>query len=161
MNIGHSVEKAVKFLEIKDRNSVLDLGAGTGVFSKEFIKVTKNVTALDRNDIYFKKLEKLGIKTVKADICEYCDGNYDLIFIANVYHHVRNICNEKLFENLNKMAKKYVAVIDFNPKGTIFGPPKSMRIPKEKTIEEFEHHNFKIVKEMSFSSRYLILFERK
>jgi cyclopropane fatty-acyl-phospholipid synthase-like methyltransferase len=111
MNIGHTIENIVKFLDVKEGNSVLDLGAGTGVFSKEFIKVTKNLTALDLNNKYFRKLEKLGIKTVKADICEYHDGNYDLILIANVYHHVRNICNEKFFENLNKMSKKYVAII--------------------------------------------------
>jgi 16S rRNA A1518/A1519 N6-dimethyltransferase RsmA/KsgA/DIM1 with predicted DNA glycosylase/AP lyase activity len=155
---AYNVEEIVEFLGIKQGDNVLDLGAGDGFFSKEFKKITDNVTALDIDGEYFNELEKLGIKTIKSDICEYHDGLYDMIFIANVYHGIRNVCKDKLLENLNKMAKKYVAIVDFNPERTMFGPPSSIRISKEKIIEEFQQHNFKFVKEKDLKYHYILIF---
>ncbi|MGC8496704.1 MAG: class I SAM-dependent methyltransferase [Thermoplasmata archaeon] len=157
---AYNVDEIVKFLEIKQGDKILDLGAGDGFFSKELKKITNNVTALDIDDEYFSELEKLGIKTVKEDICKYDYGLYDLIFIANVYHGIRNMCKEKLLENLNKIANKYVAIVDFNPERAMFGPPSSIRISKEKIIEEFQQHNFKLVKEKDLKYHYLLIFKR-
>ncbi len=157
---AYNVDEIVTFLGIQQGDKVLDLGAGDGFFSKEFKKITDDVTALDIDDEYFNDLEKLGIKTIKEDICNYDEGHYNLIFIANVYHGIRNMCREKLLENLNKMAKKYVAIVDFNPERTMFGPPSSIRISKEKIIEEFQQKGFKLLKEKYLKYHYLLIFNR-
>lgn len=157
---AYNIDEIIEFLGINRGDNVLDLGAGDGFFSKEFKKVTDSVTALDIDDEYFNDLERLGIKTIKSDICEYQNGLYDLVFISNVYHGIRNLCKEKLLENLNKIAKKYVAIVDFIPERAMFGPPSSIRISKKNIIEDFKLHNFKLVKEKDLKYHYIIIFER-
>jgi SAM-dependent methyltransferase len=145
------------FLEIDEDTSVLDAGCGDGFYTKMFIKRSKNVTAIDLYSDFFEELNSIGVKTYKADICTFDLGTYDLIFIANVFHDLE--CQNTVFENLYKMSNKYVAILDFKL-DTPFGPPKSIRIPKEKMINMFESNKFKLIKEKDLKYHYFLIFKK-
>lgn len=147
------------FQDLKGECSVLDLGCGDGFFTKMFLKKCREVVGVDLDDSYFKDLNSLGIKTYKADICSFNQGKYDLIFMSNVFHGIVRSCNESFYENLYQMSKRYVAILDFKM-DTTFGPPKRIRIPKEKVVEIFQSHGFKLAKEKDLRTHFLLLFEK-
>lgn len=154
---AYDLNEIVKFLDIQNDWDVADLGAGDGYFSKEFIKYAKSVTAVDIDDTFFNEMNSLGIKTIKADLCKFSEGNFDLIFIANVYHGIRMECKDSFLNNIKNMAKKYVAIMDFNEL-RMFGPP--MRVKKEDVIKDMAKYGFVIYKEKDLKYHYLLIFEK-
>ncbi len=144
-------------LGINKEMDVLDLGAGEGFFSKEFVKRAKSVTAIDVDDYYFKELNSMGIITIKADACREIPGAYDLVFMANVYHDLVRECKESVLKNIDKASKRYVAVLDFNEK-RLFGPP--FRVPKQDVVNDFSKMMFKLKLSKDYEYHYLLLFER-
>ncbi|MGC8533742.1 MAG: class I SAM-dependent methyltransferase [Candidatus Parvarchaeum sp.] len=158
---GLNDKTIIDFLNIKRGHSVIDIGGRDGFFSKKMLEKTDDVTVLDLNDMYFGELKQAGIKTIKADICDYSSGSFDLVFMSNVYHDLMQECNEKALENIGKIAKRYIAVLDFKPEDTMFGPPVSIRLSKEKVEEDMKSIGFKLIKEKELRYHYLLLFERK
>ncbi|MEM0143967.1 MAG: class I SAM-dependent methyltransferase [Candidatus Parvarchaeum sp.] len=149
----------IDFLDIKKGYSVIDIGGRDGFFSKKILKKTDNVTVLDLNDLYFDELKKIGIKTIKADICNYSSGLFDLVFISNVYHDLVQECSDKALKNIKKIAKTYIAILDFKPEDTMFGPPVSIRLGKEKVINDMQSVGFRLIKEKELKYHYLLLFK--
>lgn len=158
---GLTDKSIIDFLEIKKGYSIIDIGGRDGFFSKKMLEKTDNVTVLDLNDIYFDELKKVGIKTVKEDICDYSAGSFDLVFMSNVYHDLVQECHDKALKNINKIAKRYIAILDFKPEDTMFGPPVSIRLSKDKVINDMKSIGFKLVKEKELKFHYLVLFERE
>ncbi|MDP8011517.1 MAG: class I SAM-dependent methyltransferase [Thermoplasmata archaeon] len=154
---AYNIKEIIDFLEIKNDWEIADLGAGDGYFSKEFVKYAKSVTAIDIDNSYFDEMNSLGIKTIKADLCKFDQGKYDLTFMANVYHGLRLECKENLLENIRKITKKYFAIMDFNEL-RMFGPP--MRIKKDEVIKDLESQGFKLYKEKDLKYHYLLVFEK-
>ena len=158
---GLSDKGIIDFLSIKEGDSVVDIGGRDGFFSKKMLEKTNNVTVLDINDIYFDELEKAGIKTIKADICDYSLDSFDLVFMSNVYHDIAQECSSKALKNINKIAKKYIAILDFKPQDTLFGPPVNIRLSKDRVIKDMQSIGLKLVKEKELKYHYLLLFERE
>ncbi|MGC8497698.1 MAG: class I SAM-dependent methyltransferase [Thermoplasmata archaeon] len=146
------------FLEVSGDTSILDAGCGDGFYTKMFIKRSKNVTAIDLYSDFFEELNSIGVKTYKADICTFDRGTYDLIFLANVFHDLE--CQGEVFERLYKICNSRVAILDFKL-DTPFGPPESIRIPKEKMISIFEGNKFKLVKEKDLKYHYFLIFSNR
>ncbi len=153
----YDLKEIVNFLGINKNMDVADLGAGDGYYSREFIKYAKSVTAIDIDDFYFQEMQSMGIRTVKADLCSYSEGEFDLLFMANVYHGLRRSCREDLLKNMKKMSRRYIAIMDFNEK-RLFGPP--FRVKKEEVIQDMDAIGFKLVKAHDLEYHYIILFER-
>ncbi|PMP74450.1 MAG: hypothetical protein C0180_04060 [Aciduliprofundum sp.] len=147
----------IDFLGINGDMDVADLGAGDGYYSREFVKRARSVTAIDIDDSYFQDLQSLGIKTVRADLCSYSQGSFDLLFMANVYHGLRRTCRENLLKNMEKMSRRYIAIMDFNEK-RLFGPP--FRVKKEEVISDMQQIGFRPLKTLDLEYHYIILFER-
>ncbi|MCL5976042.1 MAG: class I SAM-dependent methyltransferase [Candidatus Parvarchaeota archaeon] len=158
---GLTDKSIIDFLDIKKGYSIIDIGGRDGFFSKKMLEKSENVTVLDLNDIYFDELKQAGIKTVKADICDYSSGSFDLVFMSNVYHDLVQECRDKALKNINKIAKRYIAILDFKPEDTMFGPPVSIRLSKDKVINDMKSIGFKLVKEKELKFHYLLLFERE
>ncbi len=154
------IKEIIDFLDIKEGESVLDLGGGDGFFTKEIAKKTKNVTIIDLYEGNFEELQKMSIRTIKGDICHYDNDSYDLVFISNVYHDLVHSCRENVLRNIQKISKKKVAVLDFKPEITTFGPPSWLRISKEEVIKNFGQIGFHPVKEKDLNSHYLLMFEK-
>ena len=153
----YNPKQIVDFLGINSDMEIADLGAGDGFYSKEFVKYAKSVTAIDIDDSYFQDIQSYGIKTIRADLCNYSEGQYDLLFMANVYHGLRRSCKESLLQNMKKMSRKYIEIMDFNEK-RLFGPP--FRVKKEEIIEDMESINFKFKKGLDLEYHYVLLFEK-
>lgn len=148
----------LSFLDIDTKSSVLDAGCGDGYFSVMLKRKFGSVTGIDIDDSAFSNLKEKGIKTEKADICSFKSAPFDLVFMANVFHGLSTECSE-IYNVLNSLASRYVAIIDFKPE-TAFGPPSSMKIPEAKVIEGFECNGFRFLKDADLGTHYSILFEK-
>ena len=158
---GLTDNKIIDFLDIKEGYSIIDIGGRDGFFSKKMLEKSGDVTVVDLNDVYFDELKREGIKTIRADMCEYSEGSFDLVFMSNVYHDLVNECGGKVLKNIDKIAKRYIAVLDFKPEDTLFGPPVSIRLSKETVIADMKSIGLKLIKETELKYHYLLLFERQ
>ncbi len=152
-------DSIINFIDIKKGENVIDIGGRDGFFARKILRFTDKVTVLDVNNAYFDQLEKEGIKTINADICSYSKGKYDLVFMSNVYHDIMQECKDAV-TNIEKLARNRIVILDFKPDGATFGPPKNIRITREKVIEDMEKINFEIQKELDLPYHYLLVFKR-
>ncbi len=154
------MKEIIDFLGIGEEDSILDLGGGDGFFSKGFLSVSKNVTLLDKVDSNFKELETMGINTIIGDMCKFHDREFDTVFMANVYHDAAYECHDSIRNNLRLIAKKNVAILDFKPDASGFGPPSWLRLSKQQVISDLVSSGFKLVREKDLEYHYLLIFEK-
>ncbi|MGC8584673.1 MAG: class I SAM-dependent methyltransferase [Thermoplasmata archaeon] len=157
-NASFDLDEIINFMEPDSNMEIVDLGAGDGYFSMSFLNKYKSVTAVDIYDGFFNKLNELGIKTIKADLCNFDQGSWDVSFMANVYHGLRRDCRENLLNNIYSITKKYFFILDFNPNVDFFGPP--FKLKKETVISDLNSAGFRYIKDRDLKYHYIIKFEK-
>ncbi|MCI5071522.1 class I SAM-dependent methyltransferase [bacterium] len=97
------------WLQSKYFNSVLDIGAGTGVFSSVFQKHSKSLTLIEKDESFLKHLKRnfKNAQCIHAKIEEYdLTQSYDLIFLSHVLYYIPpsqwGALLETLLSKLNK-----------------------------------------------------------
>lgn len=88
---------------IKENDSVLEVGSGSGFFTQK-IK-SKNYVGLEFNDEAIKKANEIGVRLIKQSIEEYAKDNetkYDIVCSFHVLEHVENP-NEFISASLQKL----------------------------------------------------------
>jgi len=111
-----------KLLEKAINNSdkyqtVLDIGSGSGIHSKQFLDIGKNVTSLDYGTSY--EFEKNGLNSViKGDynLIKF-EHQFDLIWCCHVLEHQRNVgvFLEKLYTDLKEDGILCLTVPPYKP----------------------------------------------
>ncbi|EAZ92763.1 class I SAM-dependent methyltransferase [Crocosphaera chwakensis] len=102
--INFLTQAIIENLQLKPTDILVDLGCGTGIYSKEIraqINLKNKIICVDPSD---KMLEKIPnnsyYQTVVKDAVEFANepGNYDKILIKEMIHHIDN--KEKLLKGL-------------------------------------------------------------
>lgn len=164
-------DEVVRALDLKPGQTVVDIGAGTGYFTRRFaravapsgqaigLEIEPGMTAYMNADAAKLKLPNYQARTVKADDPELEPHCADLVFFCDVLHHVSNRVAylEKLVRALKPGGR--VAVIDFKSDSPI-GPPKAMRIARDRMIAIFKDAGYRLVREHNFlPDQYFLEFE--
>ena len=162
-------DEVVRALDLKPGQTVIDIGAGSGYFTRRFAKAvgpSGTVIGLDVEMVDYMKTDarKLGLqnyhaRVVKADDPELSPNSADVIFFCDTLHHVddRLAYLRKLAPVLKPGGR--IAVVDFK-KDAPEGPPKRMKILREQMIEEFSKAGYDMVREYKFLPyQYFIEFE--
>jgi SAM-dependent methyltransferase len=154
-------EEVIAFVKNKfpkvnpNRLTVVDLGAGTGYFSFRFLEENFKVISLDINEKFLSYLKSkkeshpkksnLVIQKTKENEIGLAKQTADILFNVNVYHHIEN--RVEYFKNARTVLKPngIVVIIDFKEEDLpILGPPKHLRFPKSKIIQEMETAGYKV-----------------
>lgn len=87
------IELMIKLLYIKKGDSVLDVGAGTGVLTPFLLKITENICAIDSAEkmieVARRKFSNTPVNFVHGDVLEYPfdDGAFDHIICYSMFPH--------------------------------------------------------------------------
>lgn len=102
---------AVKFLEFKEDDKVLDAGSGTGRFAIEFKKHTSDITAMDTSDEMLKTIEEKSegkIKTENGSILDlpFQNDTFTKINCMLVLRHLDDDSVSTAIKEFNRILKK-------------------------------------------------------
>lgn len=149
--------------------NVADLGAGTGYFTFRILDANAKVTALDADERFLQFIQKkaeshpkkssLSVRKIPYTGAELKPDETDILISVNVYHHIED--RVKYFSEIKKALKKngFICIIDFKEGNLpIHSPPESMRISREKTVNELEQAGFKVyVDDKTLDYQYIFI----
>lgn len=164
--------KVVNALKLKPGEIVIDIGAGTGYFTRRFAKaVAPSGEALGLDiepamiDYMKADAKKQGMKNyharlVKADDPELAPHSADVVFFCDTLHHVDD--RVAYFRKLSLALKPggRVIVIDFDKKPLPVGPPPEHKLTREEVVAEFNTAGYRLARDHDFLPyQYFLEFE--
>lgn len=146
--------------------TVIDIGVGSGYFTKHFLDSGAVVTGADVDDKFLTHVQKrfsgTNFKTLKIayDNPHMGPEQYDMAFTSNTYHHIDHRVSylKKVHTGL-KRGGRFV-VFDFKKEeDASSGPPLSMRIAEAQVISELKEAGFShiTIHTKEFEHHYLII----
>ncbi len=103
-----SVDLMNKYLSLNKKYCVIDIGGGTGFFSKEIIEKINRVVVVDPSYKMLKKNKNPKSSMVQGDGCflSVKDESFDLAIIVNVLHHIHKKDQKKVLAETFRVLKK-------------------------------------------------------
>ena len=137
-------------LDMQNPKVLIDIGAGTGFFTKEFAKKLQDtkIYACDTSEILIQWMqENLRDENIIPLLCSEAvvnlpDDISDLIYMINVHHEI--IYPEKLLAETRRLLKVggKIAIIDWKAEEMQDGPPLEIRIAENIIIKQLEETGF-------------------
>ncbi len=96
------------YLSLHKSFSVIDIGGGTGFFSKEIIEKVNKIVVVDPSYKMLKKIRNPNISMVQGDggFLSVKNESFDLAIIVNVLHHVHKKDQKKVLAETFRVLKK-------------------------------------------------------
>jgi arsenite methyltransferase len=164
-------DEVVRALNLKPGQTIVDIGAGTGYFTRRFARavgpsgvaigldIEPGMVAYMKADAGKLKLSNYQARLVKPDDPELAPHSADVIFFCDVLHHIDD--RVTYLKNLEPALKPggRVAVVDFKKTAPI-GPPRAMKIALNDMIAQFKQAGYRVVNEYDFLPyQYFLEFE--
>ena len=165
-------DQVVDTLGLKPGMAVADLGAGSGYFTRRFVKAvtdTGKVYAIDVEQemlAYTKaSIERLPIPSnvefilASSDNPKLPPNSVDLIFVCNVYHHLED--RDRYFAAVKPALKAggRIAIVDFyhDKRSGDVGFPRRHLVARETVVEEMRRAGYRLLREHDFLPRQYFL----
>lgn len=131
-------------LDMQNPEVLIDIGAGTGFFTKEFTKKIKEgiIYACDSSDVMIQWMQEnitdkniMPLKCSEASV-ELPDCVADLVYMINVHHEILE--PEKFLDETRRLLKTggKIVIIDWKAEEMKDGPPLDIRISDKIMIEQ-------------------------
>jgi len=146
-------EKVLQYLGDIEGKTIIDIGAGTGYFSIKLAEKGARVIAADvddkfqdflQNRIKENNLENIEVRKIQYDSPGLKDGEVDMDFLVNTYHHIEN--REEYFRAVKKGIKEHgeLVTIDFFKSDLPVGPSVDHKISMDVVITELKEAGYSI-----------------
>ena len=165
-------DKLFSDIGITEGQTIADIGAGTGFYAIPLARkvgVVGKVYAVDISSEMLEhlsdKLEKEGLSNVETVLSkekeiDIANGSADVVFMANVLHELKGIGTLNECLRILKDSGRFM-VIDWDKISGGHGPPKFIRLKKEKAIIKCEKIGFRFVREFNTGNdKYGLIFSR-
>ncbi|MBL7071555.1 MAG: methyltransferase domain-containing protein [Candidatus Omnitrophica bacterium] len=102
-----------RFIKPEPGEKLIDLGCGTGAFTKELKKFSLNITAVDlsQNAVSSAKKDNPGYSAICSDIekLSFADESFDVVVFSAVLHHFKDFsrCASEAYRVLKKGGRFY------------------------------------------------------
>jgi arsenite methyltransferase len=158
--------QVITALDIQPGETIADIGAGSGYFTRRFAHHAAKVYAVDIDPKLLDMVKKNAPANVIPVLAAPDDpklpaASVDTIFFCNVLHHIEN--RPAYFEKLAKALKPggRIVEIDFYKKPMPVGPPESMKLTEQQVEKEFADAGFKKTNQIDvLPYQYFLIFRR-
>ena len=165
-------EEVITALNLKEGMVIADIGAGTGYFTRRFAQAVGEKGKVLATDVEQKMLDYNRAQLAKLRIADNTDfiltkpgdpslpnNTVDLIFLCNVYHHLKNPSAYVKKAKSALTATGRVVIIDFyhDERSGKLGFSKHHLVPREQVILHMELAGFRLSKEHTFLPRQYFL----
>lgn len=156
---------------MKSGQQVLDVGCGTGFYSRsaaEIVGESGHVIGLDILSEMISRAQEFGlpdnVECVKSEESTFPvdDSSMNWVIMTNLYHELED--QQAFVSEIYRVAAPggRVYFLDWKPQNEEDGPPMEHRIDKSVPIDAFHQAGFKIVSDAEVGpSHYELIFERK
>ncbi len=159
--------EVIQALDFRPGESVADIGAGTGYFSRRFARHAAKVYAVDIDASLLERARKNAPPNVEfilaaPDDPKLPERSVDTIFFCNVLHHIEN--RPAYYAKLKRALKPggRIVNIDFHKRPLPVGPPVDHKLSEEQVVEEFQAAGFELNRSFDFLPyQYFLVFELK
>lgn len=147
-------QRILQYLGDVNGKTIVDIGAGTGYFSVKFADKGAHVIAADVSGefqnylgerIKKNKITNIELRKTPYDSPLLEDGEADIVFVANTYHHIENRATyfskvrDGLKENGNLIVVDYFKT---ELPENITAPPMEMRVSVDMVVAELKKAGF-------------------
>jgi arsenite methyltransferase len=155
-------DKVVEAMKLEPGQTVVDIGAGTGYFTRRFAKAvgpTGRAIGLDiepgmvdymKADAKKLRLANYDARVVKPDNPALAPHSVDVIFFCDALHHIddRAAYLRRLILALKPGGR--VIDVDFKKEPLPVGPPPPHKLAREEVIKEFRDGGYRLLREYDF-----------
>lgn len=158
-------------LKPKKYRDIVEIGAGTGFFSRAFqdLSGTGTTIAIDVSEIMINWMNEniteenpniIPLKT-NGSVIPLEDSSADIVFMITLHHELDNP-SEMLNESHRLLRENgKIFIIDWNKQDLQYGPPKDIRCNPEDVAGQLETAGFKKIEtDNSLKSFFLLIAER-
>jgi ubiquinone/menaquinone biosynthesis C-methylase UbiE len=165
-------DEVVKALGLKPGETIVDLGAGTGYFTRRFAAaVAPNGRAIGldvepgmvdhmREDARERGLADYDARVVKPDDPGLAPSSVDVVFLCDAYHHIDD--RPDYFRKVRAALKPggRVVDVDFKKQPLPVGPTPAHKVAREQVIKEMQRAGYRLAREHDFLPyQYFLEFE--
>jgi 2-polyprenyl-3-methyl-5-hydroxy-6-metoxy-1,4-benzoquinol methylase len=145
-------DKVLAFLGDLEGKKIMDIGAGSGYFSVKLAEKGANVIAADVSDEFQEviqkridenNLENIELRKLPFDGPELAEGEVDMVFIVNTYHHIED--RSAYFSKVKKGTKadgELVLIDFFKSEDVPVGPPVEHKIAIDQMVSELKEAGY-------------------
>lgn len=156
-------DEVVKKLDLKPGDTVADIGAGTGYFTRLFaaavgpegkaigLDIEQSMVDYMKEDAKKRGLSNYEARVVKPDDAGLSPQSVDVIFICNTYHHINDRVSylKRLSQALKPNGR--IVIVDFYKKPLPVGPKSvANKISEEDVKKEFKKAGYRLTKSLDF-----------
>lgn len=165
-------DKVVEAIKLEPGQTAVDIGAGTGLFTRRFAKAvgpSGQAIGLDIEpsmvDYMKADAKKLGLKSydarvVKPDDPALAPHSVDVVFFCDALHHIDDrVAYLRRMKPALKAGGRVVDV-DFKKEPLPVGPPPEHKLARKEVIAEFHDAGYRLLREYDFLKyQYFLEFE--
>jgi cyclopropane fatty-acyl-phospholipid synthase-like methyltransferase len=144
-------QKVMEYLGDINEKKIIDIGAGSGYFTVKLAANGARVIAADVNDefqnfikrrIKEENLQNIELRKIPFDSPSLKEGEVDMAFIVNTYHHIENRAD--YFNKVKKglRADGELVIIDFFKVDTPVGPSMDHKVSIDQVVFELKEAGY-------------------
>lgn len=111
-----------ELLNLKPNSDILDIGCGTGAFSKTFMLNGHNISGVDISEKMLHYARGKGINASLGNVVDglaYDDKSFDYVISAFVTHGLDRDKRNKMLLEASRLSKELVIIHDYSEKSNI------------------------------------------
>ena len=159
-------------LGLRPGQTVADLGAGTGYFTRSLadavgssgtvlaVDVEPNLVAYMRERAAREHLSNVRVVLATAQDARLPAAGVDAVLVVDTYHHIDD--RIAYFRRLQRALRPHghVAVVDWHKRPMPVGPEMDHKLAREQVIDEMQAAGYRLVDEPTFLPyQYFLVFE--